>query len=58
MKAYVDLGSKSDVILKAGKVRHVFELDTSHPLYMPVTRDLSPSKREMILKWLGTSDHP
>ena len=27
-------------------------LDTSHPSSMPVTRDLSPTERKMILKWL------
>ena len=33
-------------------------LDTTHPSHMPVTRDLSPTKREMILEWLNTEDHP
>ena len=33
-------------------------LDISHPSHMPVTRDLSPTKRDMILEWLNTDDHP
>ena len=28
-----------------------------HPSYMPVTRDLSPSRIEMILKWLKSDNH-
>ena len=28
-----------------------------HASYMPVSRDLSPSRRDMILKWLKTPDH-
>jgi hypothetical protein len=35
------------------KIQMVFSLPMSHPGYMPVTRDLSVLKREMILSWLG-----
>ena len=28
-----------------------------HPSYMPATRDLSPSRVEMILKWLNSDNH-
>ena len=28
-----------------------------HPSYMPVSRDLSPSRVEMILKWLNSDNH-
>jgi hypothetical protein len=34
------------------KIIQVFELAETHPHYMPVTRDLSRSKREAILRWL------
>ena len=33
----------------------VFNLPQDNPHYMPVTRDLSPAKRQMILAWLQTT---
>lgn len=35
------------------KIQMVFNLPMSHPGYMPVTRDLSTLKREMILRWFA-----
>ena len=32
-------------------------LDIEHPSYMPVTRDLSPSRVKMILEWLKSNNH-
>ena len=33
-------------------------MDINHPSYMPASRDLSPTKKEMIIEWLRTEDHP
>ena len=33
-------------------LNYSMRLDITHPSYMPVTRDLSPVKRDMILEWL------
>ena len=33
-------------------------MDINHPGYMPASRDLSPTKKEMIKEWLRTEDHP
>jgi len=35
------------------KIQMVFNLPMSHPGYMPVTRDLSTLKKEMILRWFA-----
>lgn len=60
MKNLMKLGDYDDVT----EPRNVhlltmsMSLDINHPSYMPVTRDLSPTKRRMILDWLNTPDHP
>jgi hypothetical protein len=36
----------------------VFSLPEEDPNYMPVTRDLSPAKRALILRWLETAAEP
>ncbi len=53
MKPIVDLSSYSDVVAKGSMIRAVLSLPVTDPNYMPVTRDLSQSKREMILAWLS-----
>ena len=55
MKSIVDLGSYSSVLRRRNILQKVFRTPPSNPNYMPVTRDLSTAKREMILHWL---DHP
>jgi hypothetical protein len=55
MKGIVDLASYDSVVQNKGKVRAVFMLPEEDPRYMPVTRDLSPAKRRMILNWLATT---
>ncbi len=60
MRNILKLGDYHDVI----KPRNIhllnlsISLDINHPSYMPVTRDLSPSKKSMILEWLNTHNHP
>ena len=60
MRNILKLGDYDDVT-KPGNIRLLnlsMHLDIKHPSYMPVTRDLSPTKRDMILKWLNTPNHP
>ena len=60
MSKIIKLGDYDDVT----KPRNIdlilfsMSLDLNHPSYMPVTRDLSPAKTDMIIKWLKTPDHP
>ena len=55
MKKVVDLGSYEDATKP--RIIHLLNftmlLDINHPNYMPVSRDLSASKRKMILEWLA-----
>lgn len=49
---YVDLGNYYEVIKHCFHINMTMQLSISHPNHMPVTRDLSKDKRDMILKWL------
>jgi hypothetical protein len=57
-KRVLDLGDYASVSDR----RHILQLALSRPMtdpnYMPVTRDLSPAKQAMILRWLATPDLP
>ena len=55
MKAFVDLADYASVVANKGALERVFNLPQDDPRYMPVTRDLSPAKRQMILAWLQTT---
>ena len=55
---FVDLGNYYDVAHKRKIIKMTMELPVSHPNYMPVSRDLSKSKREVILKWLSNDELP
>ena len=50
---FVDLGNYYDVLAHRKAINMTLSLPMSHPNYMPVTRDLSASKREVIVKWLS-----
>jgi hypothetical protein len=52
MKGVADLHSYDRVVEKRKLIEHTMSLPESHPSYMPVTRDLSRSKRELVLRWL------
>lgn len=60
MKHIVNLGSYTDVTSTKNLhlIDYAMRLDNNHPNHMPVTRDLSPSKRSMILKWLRQKPKP
>ncbi|XP_066288239.1 uncharacterized protein [Branchiostoma lanceolatum] len=56
MKPIINLASYEDVTRKKKLLRHTLTLPETNPNYMPVTRDLSPKKREMILSWIDNLD--
>ncbi|HLM46162.1 MAG TPA: hypothetical protein VK458_19995 [Myxococcaceae bacterium] len=53
-KHVVDLGDYDSVVKQLGILELAFSLPREDPNHMPVTRDLSESKRAVILKWLTT----
>jgi hypothetical protein len=54
----MDLGRYRDVTTYRDTIRMALELDIADPNHMPVTRDLSRPKRDMILAWLALPDLP
>jgi hypothetical protein len=52
MKERLDIGDEATVQSAAPNLYARMALPLPHPAYMPVTRDLSPSKIQMILQWL------
>jgi hypothetical protein len=55
MEGIVDLGDYDSVVANKPGLQAVFSFPEEDPRYMPVTRDLSPAKRQMILYWLLTT---
>ena len=55
MRQIVDLGDYAAVVSFKDAIARVFRLPIDDPHYMPVTRDLSPAKPQMILAWLGSA---
>jgi hypothetical protein len=58
MRPICDLGSYQDVTRHAEYIKRTLLAPVDSPNHMPVTRDLSPGKRDMIVKWLETSPVP
>ena len=52
MRAFVDLGDYNSVVDKKCHIITAMSLDFQDPQFMPVTRDLSPKKTELVLQWL------
>ena len=52
MKNIIDLSSFEDCTLKLSALQRAFSANWKDGAYMPVTRDLSPTKVGMILKWM------
>jgi hypothetical protein len=52
MKQFVDLSNYNSVVAAASAIKQVFGVPVTDPRYMPVTRDLSRAKRQMIIRWL------
>jgi hypothetical protein len=53
-KHLVDLGDYDSVVAHLKILELAFSLPIEDPNHMPVTRDLSDAKRDMILKWMAT----
>lgn len=53
MNRFLDLGDYASVKKNAGLLSLAFGLNPDDPNAMPVTRDLSPAKRNAILSWLA-----
>ncbi len=53
MKQIIDLSDYTQVQLHADDIASRLQLDENDPLYMPVTRDLSPAKKNMIVAWIA-----
>ena len=53
MLRFLNLASEADCKANAGLLQLAFGLETANPNAMPVTRDLSPAKRNAILAWLA-----
>jgi hypothetical protein len=58
MASIVDLSQYDSVKENSAGVRHVLGLPMSDPLHMPVTRDLSPAKRKIVLDWIAQGCKP
>jgi hypothetical protein len=61
MKARMDLTNEQTVKTNASVIANMLQLPITDPRFMPVTRDLSSSKLQTILKWLranGASTPP
>ncbi|MDT3397698.1 ferritin-like protein [Streptomyces sp. B1866] len=58
MRDVVDLGSYRDVVTYRERLKHVFTVPVESPAYMPVTRDLSPGRRDAIVAWLNEPGDP
>ena len=59
MRSVLRLGEYEDVV-KPHNIQLLIKamsLSVEHPSYMPVSRDLSPSRVKMILKWLQSEHH-
>ncbi|XP_078691779.1 uncharacterized protein LOC144922078 [Branchiostoma floridae x Branchiostoma belcheri] len=52
MKPLFNLSSQEDVKKHFHSLHYAMSLPIENPNHMPVTRDLSPAKRHMILEWL------
>jgi hypothetical protein len=52
MKSILDISNEQTVEASAPAMLAHMDLPISDPAYMPVTRDLSPSKVQMIVNWL------
>ena len=50
--SFLDLGNKEKVIANANKIRTILLSNIESGMYMPVTRDLSDSRLQLIVRWL------
>jgi hypothetical protein len=55
MKDIINLADYDDVVDNKERISAAFMVPEDDVRYMPVTRDLSPAKRQMILTWFETT---
>ncbi len=55
MAGFVNLGDYASVVAHKAQMQDVFTRPQEDAHYMPVTRDLSSAKRQMILNWFKTT---
>ena len=55
MQRVFDLGNYHHVVRNRTMLRTALLLPVTSPNHMPVTRDLTPGKRDMIMKWLDAA---
>ena len=55
---FMDLGNYHDVVKHKFSILKTMTLDPNNPNFMPVTRDLSPNKTELITDWLKADEPP
>ena len=55
MQNFLDMSDYDSVTGMAAAMKDVFSRPQEDPHYMPVTRDLSPVKRQMIVSWFDTT---
>jgi hypothetical protein len=55
-KGFIDLSDRAAVLANREILQLAFSRPITDPNYMPVTRDLSEPKRQMLLKWLADPD--
>ncbi|WP_257462039.1 hypothetical protein [Archangium lipolyticum] len=58
MKGRFDIGDEATVRSNLPGMLVHLGADRLHPMYMPVTRDLSPSRVSMLLQWLRSQQSP
>lgn len=58
MRGLFDLGNYNHVVEQKTYVKRTLLAPLDSPTHMPVSRDLSPGKRDMIVKWLDTKPVP
>ncbi len=58
MRNIINLGSYPEVVKNLDAIKGVLTLPTTDPNYMQVTRDMSPDKVSMILKWIELGAPP
>jgi len=57
MKGMMRLDDYDSVVSNQKLIAMAMSLDEAHPNYMPVTRDLSRAKKQLILHWLELKDN-
>ncbi len=58
MTGIIDLSNYDDVVANLDGIKALLSLPQTDPRYMQVTRDMSPDKVSLVLKWIGQGAPP